>query len=359
MPNALPANPVDDEWNYQVEFVHAKFPPGSSGSAQIALTYFLNSKRNIVPNPSGTNNERMNVFVSRYNNCGPSNEDASFISLANIVPAASGIPGKPTPPNSSVKAYDVNLALSTSLVDTRKNWWTKPTDDVDHFTLGFCVRTELEHSYLNKWTKVAFDETNVEVEIKLDAKFGPLVIQATADQRQVDKASAAVSYAVKACVCSQTNICVTTPPPFHPNQDLRVCVQSLDPTVEINNISQMTLSQTGTPIVTVVAGELATSPLTTMGSAILGARQIYWVETPLLAQFFTSSNPGAIKADGTALMQFARRKLRNLEEIAGQGEFTVDVPYDPNLESDTAAPKNTSYAALVTALAALIMWRMI
>ena len=114
----------------------------------------------------------------------------------------------------------------------------------------------------------------------------------------------------------------------------------------------MKLTQ-GSTKVTLVTSNTRNFEFVKIGTAKYGGRQRYWVETPLIEKFFIGSHPGNIMVDGTALLQFSRRRLRSLEEIAGQGEFTVDVPFDPT--SGTPTKTAPLFAVLVASfLAALI-----
>jgi hypothetical protein len=88
---------------------------------------------------------------------------------------------------------------------------------------------------------VAYDETNIKVDIQLTATLGPLFISADADMRQSVDQQTNVVFPALAWQGDESNICIDEAQ--HPNEDIRVCVSSQNSLVELLDIQDMDLFQ--------------------------------------------------------------------------------------------------------------------
>jgi hypothetical protein len=98
------------------------------------------------------------------------------------------------------------------------------TGDPSDFTLPLCIRTEMQNLVGGLKGLVAYDETNIKVDIQLTATLGPLFISADADMRQSVDQQTNVVFPALAWQGDESNICIDEAQ--HPNEDIRVCVQS-------------------------------------------------------------------------------------------------------------------------------------
>ena len=235
------------------------------------------------------------------------------------------------------RAWDVGLELDTHNVRMNTDLWTGNEWD---FILKLCVRTTMKKSDDGKWRDISYDETNLNVDVELMSNFNVASIGARADKIQSKDESADVTYSTNACICDKNEKCLTPPPEHHPNEQLRVCITSNDNTVEILDIEEFKLMQGGS-MVTKAIDDRKSDAVTTVTIKEKDARRMAIVDTPLLKDFFFhNDNPDPINVEGIAYMAFPAKtralRVADVEiEVAGKGEFDVDVPFVNREFSDT------------------------
>jgi hypothetical protein len=327
--NAVDADPLKDPWNYQLKAVDSKF--SASNLPIISLTYLMNMDRD----PPLGGSDQLGVVVMTH-------DCVATVPTNVIAPYAIG-PNNVMPVTAGTRAWDLELTLMTPnlLFDGSQKDFLTGTEY--KFTLRLCVRTEMQNLVSREGGFVAYDETNVQVDIELTANLGPLAISATADIRKDVNEQTKVVYTTTACQCDKSNHCFDQA--RHPNENIRVCVKSGNGLVELFDIQDMYLSQGGQYVIDAVLGRKAskflavekfnaTDPLT---------GQIAVIQFPALPVFYDNQeNPAAIEISGNALMKFSRRVrgLRHLEDdpdVAGVGEFSLNVTLDPTTEDSSAS----------------------
>ncbi|KAL3909930.1 MAG: hypothetical protein SGILL_007893 [Bacillariaceae sp.] len=346
--NAISTDAAEDPWDFVLRQVNAKFEDnGQPDQPLIALTYEMNKSRE----PTNGGDEELRIKV-RHNDC-TSDVDSQVIAFNNIVKSSSGLQAS----SDNELLWDVNLSLFTNNVMSDTKLVTGTNDD---FQVRMCVRAEFINKFNNQEAMIAYDETNVNVDVVLATSFDDLFITARADAKREVGGDVDVEFSVNACLCNENYDCTTED--RHPNQMLRICTSTVDSRVELMDIRTMQFYQDDAWRHTAVEDRQA-DQLTAVNkfSTQKNNKQMTVVETTALPAFFenpspsSGSDPTRIEVKGTALLRFvgSGRRLEDDPEVAGEGEFLVSINLDPT-ELDAAAPSMATALALFLSTVALI-----
>ncbi|KAL3920994.1 MAG: hypothetical protein SGILL_002985 [Bacillariaceae sp.] len=325
--------------------VKALLNSGAPEKPTIALTYAMNEKRD--PQMNG-GSEEMRVKVKHRNCVSDVNEE--------IVDYKTTVFKDKDSSSDKIWLWDVELAMDTSKVMGDS---TLVSGSANDFTVLMCIRTEMWNKEGSSDAMISYDETNVEVDVVLATDFKDYKIEARADEKRGVGGSADIEYKVKTCLCNDNFDCVNEQ--RHPNQMIRICTETDDDRVEMEDIRLMELYQGGDWKHTAVK-DRKKDALTSVEKFNFqkDGRQITVVETTALPVFFDrQSDPKEIEVRGTALMRFygsRQRQLRRLEDdpsIAAEEDFSLKIELDPTLV-DASATAFKSGLALLLSCAALL-----
>jgi hypothetical protein len=271
-----------------------------SVNPRVILTYSFNDERQ--PTPGNPNpNEELEVIIFQKD-CLPGQE----LSNSEIWPSNPALSTSGLVPADGTAKWDVVLNVNTEAVRANNDglWGGNPFD----FNIFMCVQSKLKarKSASDSWVDIAYDQTKITVRVVLEKEFGPSGIHVVKDNQDSYTQAAKVEYQVNAFEC---NLNTSNGPPHHPNQMLRICVESDDDRVEINAVKELTLTQDGSAIIKPILDAEPTNPSTTVSKYDNSAgRQYIAVETTLLTEFFFNDpNPGPITIKGVVRMQFPEK----------------------------------------------------
>mmetsp|Transcript_10487 Transcript_10487/g.18757 ORF Transcript_10487/g.18757 Transcript_10487/m.18757 type:complete len:333 (+) Transcript_10487:396-1394(+) len=280
-----------------------------------------------------------------------------------------------------LKYVDLNLQVDTGrLNELNSNVWSENTsDDTVEYTLKFCVETHLKAKDPDinvsgpsddRTLSAAYDMTNVEMTIQLNANLADEKVQAKGSTVATRTDEADATYDVNIFVCDKGNrYAEVRNAEQAPNSLMKICIQTVNDIVEVMGIEKLHLKQ-GNSIISRPIEDFDADFLTEVSfpnKNINGKnRKIAYVETQLVTQFFEGKDtPEAITITGKAVLRYTPRRrlgsIRELEDnnsaldgdvvdIAGGREFELEVA----MAADSASVVWAGRLAFLSASLALL-----
>mmetsp|Transcript_1770 Transcript_1770/g.3142 ORF Transcript_1770/g.3142 Transcript_1770/m.3142 type:complete len:402 (-) Transcript_1770:2499-3704(-) len=361
-------DPLENPWDYSLHSVSAKFD--TQGDPLVTLAYLMNQERLTTNKDAGVEIQLLEF------NC-PENRPVNM----DIIIPQSPIQTSTTRAPTGLKYVDLNLQVDTGrLNELNSNVWSENTsDDTVEYTLKFCVETHLKAKDPDidvsgpsddRTLSAAYDMTNVEMTIQLNANLADEKVQAKGSTVATRTDEADATYDVNIFVCDKGNrYAEVRNAEQAPNSLMKICIQTVNDIVEVMGIEKLHLKQ-GNSIISRPIEDFDADFLTEVSfpnKNINGKnRKIAYVETQLVTQFFEGKDtPEAITITGNAVLRYTPRRrlgsIRELEDnnsaldgdvvdIAGGREFELEVA----MAADSASVVWAGRLAFLSASLALL-----
>jgi len=361
-------DPLENPWDYSLHSVSAKFD--TQGDPLVTLAYLMNQERLTTNKDAGVEIQLLEF------NC-PENRPVNM----DIIIPQSPIQTSTTRAPTGLKYVDLNLQVDTGrLNELNSNVWSENTsDDTVEYTLKFCVETHLKAKDPDidvsgpsddRTLSAAYDMTNVEMTIQLNANLADEKVQAKGSTVATRTDEADATYDVNIFVCDKGNrYAEVRNAEQAPNSLMKICIQTVNDIVEVMGIEKLHLKQ-GNSIISRPIEDFDADFLTEVSfpnKNINGKnRKIAYVETQLVTQFFEGKDtPEAITITGKAVLRYTPRRrlgsIRELEDnnsaldgdvvdIAGGREFELEVA----MAADSASVVWAGRLAFLSASLALL-----
>mmetsp|Transcript_2311 Transcript_2311/g.3812 ORF Transcript_2311/g.3812 Transcript_2311/m.3812 type:complete len:402 (-) Transcript_2311:386-1591(-) len=361
-------DPLENPWDYSLHSVSAKFD--TQGDPLVTLAYLMNQERLTTNKDAGVEIQLLEF------NC-PENRPVNM----DIIIPQSPIQTSTTRAPTGLKYVDLNLQVDTGrLNELNSNVWSENTsDDTVEYTLKFCVETHLKAKDPDidvsgpsddRTLSAAYDMTNVEMTIQLNANLADEKVQAKGSTVATRTDEADATYDVNIFVCDKGNrYAEVRNAEQAPNSLMKICIQTVNDIVEVMGIEKLHLKQ-GNSIISRPIEDFDADFLTEVSfpnKNINGKnRKIAYVETQLVTQFFEGKDtPEAITITGKAVLRYTPRRrlgsIRELEDnnsaldgdvvdIAGGREFELEVA----MAADSASVVWAGRLAFLSAALALL-----